>query len=62
MNELKLYIETLKTIIDVYYEKEVVFYEDGKWYSRCHSRYITPEELTGWVIELIQHMQNEKYE
>jgi hypothetical protein len=55
MKELLLYINTLKQIIDSYYEKEVVFYniESGTWYSREHSREISHEELTNWAWDLV---------
>jgi len=53
MQELLLYIETLKALIDTYYEKETVFYDEGKWYSREHCRNITPEELTDWVKDIL---------
>ena len=53
MEELLLYINTLKKIIDKHYEKEVIFYEEGKWWSREHSKYISPKEVTEWALELI---------
>jgi hypothetical protein len=54
MNEFILYINTLKTIIDRFYEKETVFYSDGEWYSRRHGHSITQEELVKWVLDLTQ--------
>jgi len=70
MQEFKLYIDTLKRIIDNFYEKEIVFYDEFecKWYSRIHCKNITPEELTEWALELIKQMETkiehyeEKYE
>lgn len=54
MEEFLLYIETLKHIIDTDYGKEAVFYEEGKWYSREHCRNISPEELTEWVLRIVE--------
>lgn len=53
MEEFKLYIETLKLIIDRYFQKPMVFYnDDGTWYSREHCRNISPKELTDWILGL----------
>ena len=52
MEEFKLYIETLKEMIDKHYDKEMVFYSDLGWYSREHCRNITPQEMCEWVLEL----------
>lgn len=54
MNEFLLYINTLKKIIDRFYERETVYYhlEEGEWYSREHCRVISNEELVDWVLEL----------
>jgi len=54
MKNVKLYLRTLKAIIDNHYEKEIVFYDGDydEWYSRMHCRNITPKELTDWVLEL----------
>jgi hypothetical protein len=54
IKELKLYIETLKRIIDRHYLKETVFYSDQGWYSREHCRYISNEELTNWILEITE--------
>ena len=54
MEEFLLYIQTIKTIIDRHYEKETVFYDNGKWYSRYHGCNITPQELANWVLELTE--------
>jgi hypothetical protein len=51
---LLLYVNAMKTIIDTNYEKEMVFYDDGDWYSRHHCRNITDEELIEWVIEITE--------
>ena len=51
--EWSLYVETLREIINRHYEKEMVFYDDlGRWYSRYHSDYITPDQLAEFVLEL----------
>lgn len=58
MEEFKLYIETLKSIIDRHYWKEYVFYnDDGTWYSREHCRNLTPQELTDWVLKLTEPIE-----
>lgn len=53
MGEFLLYINILKSIIDTEYERETVFYENGKWWPRDHCRYISPEVLTDWVLEIV---------
>jgi len=53
MQELLLYIETLKALIDTYHEKETVFYNERKGYYRTHCSNYTPEELTDWVKEIL---------
>lgn len=53
MKEFQLYINTIKSIIDTFHEKETVFYNDGEWYSREHCRNLSSEELTGWALSLI---------
>jgi hypothetical protein len=60
MEELLLYIHTLKQIVDENYGKECVFYHDGMWYSRDHSRDITPQELCDYVIRIF-HSIDEEY-
>lgn len=62
MKELLKYVDIIKDIINYHYEKEVVFYNNGEWYSREHSRNITLEELAIWVQELTYHEEcNEDY-
>lgn len=61
MNEFMLYINTLKSIVDRHYEREEVFYNNGQWYSRYHSRDITQEELVEWVMEITER-DKEYYE
>ncbi|MCE5220197.1 MAG: hypothetical protein LLF98_02720 [Clostridium sp.] len=60
MKELLLYIQTLKQIVDENYGKECVFYDEGEWYSREHSRHITPQELCDYVISIL-HSTDEEY-
>ena len=57
----RLYAETLKGIIDDYYEQEMLFYhrEDGAWYSREHSRNLTPEEVCEWVKEITKKLNDQ---
>lgn len=52
MNELLAYVNILKNIITNYYEKEMVFYDSGEWYSREHCRIISVEELKEWIMEI----------
>lgn len=52
LEEFKLYINTLKEMVDKHYDKEMIFYDDLGWYSREHGRNITPQELCDWVLEL----------
>lgn len=51
MKELMVYVEIIKTILDSDYGKEVVFYKNGEWYSREHSRVITLDELKDYVLD-----------
>jgi hypothetical protein len=52
MNELMAYVNIIKDILDRDYGKEVVFYDNGEWYSRDHSRIITTEELREYVLKV----------
>jgi hypothetical protein len=52
MEEFLLYTKTLKEIITRHYEKEMVYYDCGEWYSREHCRKITFQELCDWVLEI----------
>ena len=60
MKNVKLYLRTIKSIIDNHYGKEIVFYDGDydEWYSRMHCRNITPEELSDWVLELTKSKEN----
>jgi len=48
--EAMVYVNIIKSIIDNFYEKEMLFYnkEDG-WYSRYHSKYLTIDELDDFI-------------
>jgi len=46
------YVKILTDIITRFYEKEMVFYNEGEWYSREHSRNITIAELEEWIIRI----------
>jgi hypothetical protein len=52
MHELMTYVNIIKTILDRDYGKEVVFYDDGDWYSRDHCRNITLEELKEYILKV----------
>jgi len=49
MNEIMAYVNMIKKILDRYYGKEVVFYNNGEWYSRDHSRNISLKELEEYL-------------
>lgn len=51
MKELMAYVNMIKDVLDREYGKEVVFYSDGEWYSRDHSRNITIEELREYLLQ-----------
>lgn len=51
MKELLAYVEMIKAVLDREYGKGVVFYDDGEWYSRDHSRNISIEELRKYLLE-----------
>lgn len=50
--EKMLYVETIKAILDRNYGKEVVFYDEGEWYSRDHSRNINLDELQEYILKV----------
>ena len=52
MKELMLYVELIREIVRRCYEKEMLFYENGEWYSRRHGRYITHDELSEWMLSI----------
>ena len=60
MKELMVYVEIIKTILDNDYGKEVVFYENGEWYSREHSRIITLDELKEYVLDTFNKHYSEE--
>ena len=51
MKELMMYIEMIKEVLDREYGKAVVFYNEGEWYSRDHSRNISLEELREYLLQ-----------
>lgn len=51
MKELMAYINMIKEVLDREYGKEVVFYHDGEWYSRDHSRNLSIEELREYLLQ-----------
>jgi len=52
MNELLAYVNMIKKVLDRDYGKEVVFYNEGEWYSRDHSRNISLEELEAYLLKV----------
>ena len=52
MEEKLLYVEILKNIINRYYEKEMVFYYNGKWYFKKHCRNMSTKELMDWIFKI----------
>ena len=52
MKEMLAYVAIIKEILDREYGKEVVFYDNGEWYSRDHCRKITIEELQSYILEV----------
>jgi hypothetical protein len=52
LNELLVYANMIKEILDRDYGKEVVFYDNGEWYSRDHCRNISLEELKEYVLKV----------
>gem|GEM_PF-4559990 len=51
MKELMAYVNMIKDVLDREYGKEVIFYSEGEWYSRDHSRNITVEELREYLLQ-----------
>jgi len=52
MNEIMAYVNMVKKVLDRYYGKEVVFYNEGEWYSRDHSRNISLDELEEYLLNV----------
>lgn len=52
MNELMAYVRMIKEVLDRDYGKGVVFYNNGEWYSRDHSRNISLEELEEYLLKV----------
>lgn len=57
MNELMAYVDMIKTVLDRDYGKEVVFYDEGEWYSREHSRKISFEELSAYLLKVTDRQE-----
>lgn len=54
MNEFVLYINTLIKISEINYGyKSCLSYNDGQWYSRDHSRNLTPEEVSEYILNIV---------
>lgn len=55
LKDIKLMIEFIKNISTTIYGKEVFFYdyEENRWYSREHCRYVEFEEILKWLEEQI---------
>lgn len=64
MKEFQFYIDLIKELIDSNNLKGTVYYNDGEWYSREHSRNITLEELKAMVLAVAMenHKSNELWE
>jgi hypothetical protein len=58
MEELLFYINLIRQIVCREYEKEILFYNDGEWYSREHCRNITLDELKEFVLETTDDSYN----
>lgn len=59
IKEFMMYINMIKEVLDRSYGKEVVFYNDGEWYSRDHSRNITIEELREYLLKKTYREEDE---
>lgn len=64
MKEFQFYIDLIKELIDSNNLKGTVYYSDGEWYSREHSRNITLEELKEMTLAVAieNHQSNELWE
>ncbi len=54
MKELLKYIELIRKIALREYEKDILFYNDGTWYSREHCKEITLEELEDFILNITE--------
>jgi len=52
MKEFQFYIDLIKEFIDTDNLKGTVYYNEGEWYSREHSRVITLVELKEMLLEI----------
>lgn len=55
MKDIKLMIDFVKELSCLIYGKEVFFYsfDDNKWYSRDHCRYVDFEEVITWLKDRV---------
>jgi hypothetical protein len=51
MEELLFYVNLIKQLVCRECEKEILFYNDGEWYSREHCRNISLDELKEFVLD-----------
>lgn len=59
MSEKMRYVEIIKNIIDWDYGKEIIFYDNGRWYSRKDCDYISLDELEDWVYDVASKHREE---
>ena len=59
MKELLIYVDIIRNIVTNYYEKEMLFYDKGEWYSREHCRIITTDELKDWIKDITTDEEEE---
>lgn len=52
MDEFRTYVVALKRIADSHYGEEVLFYDNGEWYSREHCRKLSFKEVAEYVYEI----------
>lgn len=60
MKEFLFYVGIIKEILDRNYGKEVVFYNEGEWYSRDHSRIISLDELRKYILQVTNRHPDEE--
>lgn len=49
MKDKNVLIKEIEMMLDKYVGNGVIFYENGKWYSNHHGRYITEKEIGEFV-------------
>lgn len=60
--ELLKYIELIREIASREYEKDILFYNEGAWYSREHCREITLDELEDFILRITEKPEYDDYE